>query len=321
MKALRLYSAGELRLEDLAEPVPAPGEVVLRVDAVGLCGSDRHWFLEGGIGDATIARPLVLGHEIAGTITEGLRAGERVAVDPAAPCRSCASCKRGLEHLCPDVRFAGHGEIDGGLCSRFAWPERLLQPVPERLDDDAATLLEPLGVALHALDLGAVEPGGHAAVYGCGPLGLLVVQLLVRSAVEVFAVDPIAHRLAAAHAVGAAAVAPFEVDVAFEVSGSDEALDAALALVRPAGRVVLVGIPEADRTTFTASTARRKGLTLLLSRRMRAGDLKRAVQLAERGKVSFEALVTERHTLASAEAAFGSLVSRSGIKIVIEPNA
>jgi L-iditol 2-dehydrogenase len=320
VKALRLYSAGELRLEDEAEPVPAFGEVVLRVDAVGLCGSDRHWFLEGGIGDATVARPLVLGHEIAGTIMEGPRAGERVAVDPAAPCRRCALCTRGLDHLCPDVRFAGHGETDGGLCSRFSWPERLVQPVPERLGDDAAALLEPLGVALHALDLGAVEPGDRAAVFGCGPLGLLIVQLLVRSDVEVFAVDPIAHRLAAAHALGAA-VAPFEVDVAFEVSGSDEALDAAFALVRPAGRVVLVGIPDGDRTTFTASAARRKGLTLLLSRRMKNGDLKRAVQLAERGEVSLEALITERHTFASAEAAFGSLVSRSGIKIVIEPNA
>ena len=143
--------------------------------------------------------------------------------------------------------------------------------------------------------------------FGCGPLGLLLVQLLVRSAVDVFAVDPFAHRLAAAHALGAP-VAPFEVDVAFEVSGSDEALDAAFALVRPAGRVVLVGIPDGDRTTFTASMARRKGLTLLLSRRMKNGDLKRAIHLAETGDVSLAALVTERHTFADADAAFGSLV-------------
>ena len=294
VKALRLYGAGELRVVDEAEPAPMPGEVVVRVDAVGLCGSDRHWFIEGGIGDAAVARPLVLGHEIAGTIAEGLRAGERVAVDPADPCGSCAYCLRGLDHLCPTVRFAGHGETDGGLRTRLAWPERLLQPVPETLGDDAATLLEPLGVALHALDLAAVAPGDRAAVFGCGPLGLLIVQLLVRAGVEVFAADPIPHRLAAALALGAAG-APFDVDVGFEVSGSDDALDATIALVRPAGRVVLVGIPDGDRTSFSASTARRKGLTLLLSRRMKSGDLRRAVELVERGDVSLDGLVTERH--------------------------
>lgn len=320
MKALRLYGAGRLRVEDEPEPIPAHGEVVVRVDAVGLCGSDRHWFIEGGIGDATTARPLVLGHEIAATITAGPRAGERVAVDPADPCGRCAYCLRGLAHLCPEVRFAGHGATDGGLCTRLAWPERLLQPVPDGLADDAATLLEPLGVALHALDLGAVEPGDRAAVFGCGPLGLLVVQLLIRVGAEVFATDPVAHRLAVAHALGASAT-PFEVDVAFEVSGSDDALDAALELVRPAGRVVLVGIPDGDRTSFSASAARRKGLTLLLSRRMKSGDLERAIRLVERDEISLEGLVTERHALVAAEAAFASLVARSGIKIVIEPNA
>ena len=217
------------------------------------------------------------------------------------------------------MRFAGHGETDGGLRTRLAWPERLLQPVPEVLGDDQATLLEPLGVALHALDLASVAPGDRAAVFGCGPLGLLIVQLLVRAGVGVFAADPIPNRLAAAVALGATG-APFDVDVGFEVSGCDDALDSTLALVRPAGRVVLVGIPDGDRTSFSASTARRKGLTLLLSRRMKSGDLRRAVELVERGEVSLDGLVTERHALADAEAAFASLVARTAIKIVVEPN-
>jgi len=319
VKVLRLHGAGDLRLEDEPDPEPAPGEVVVRVDAVGLCGSDRHWFVEGRIGDATLVRPLVLGHEIAGTIADGPRAGERVAVDPADPCGRCASCLRGLDHLCPDVRFAGHGVTDGGLRARLAWPERLLQPVPARLGDDAATLLEPLGVALHAVELGAVEPGDRAAVLGCGPIGLLIVQLLVRADAEVFAADPVRHRLDAARALGSAE-SPFEVDVAFEVSGSDDALGAALALVRPAGRVVLIGIPDGDRTSFSASIARRKGVTLLLSRRMKDGDLRRAVDLVEQGQVSLDGLVTERHRLGAAEAAFVGLAACRGIKIVIGPN-
>jgi L-iditol 2-dehydrogenase len=107
VKALRLHAPGDLRLHDEPESEVGPGEVLLRVTSVGLCGSDRHWLVEGGIGDAVLARPLVLGHEFAATIESGPRAGERVAVDPAIPCGACASCAAGLQHLCPDVEFAG----------------------------------------------------------------------------------------------------------------------------------------------------------------------------------------------------------------------
>src|SRR5262249_40622268 len=158
---------GQLHVAQEPDPEPAAGETLVRVAAVGLCGSDRHWFVEGGIGDVTLAaRPLVLGHEVAGVITGGPRAGERVAVDPAQPCGLCDRGRRGRGHPCPAVRSAGPGTVDGGLRTLIAWPGRLLQPVPDEVDDPHATLLEPLGVALHALDLGAPEPGDRAAVIG-----------------------------------------------------------------------------------------------------------------------------------------------------------
>ena len=160
MKALRLHGAGDLRLHDEPSPVPAAGEVLLRVTAVGLCGSDRHWFDE-----------LVLGHEFAGVIETGSRAGERVAVDPAIPCARCAVCLAGQPHLCLRLRFAGHGSTDGALRSRLTWPEALAYALPDSLSDAEAALLEPLGVALHALDLGHVRPGARAGVFGCGPIG------------------------------------------------------------------------------------------------------------------------------------------------------
>jgi L-iditol 2-dehydrogenase len=320
VRALRLYAPGDLRLEAEDEPVAGPGEVVVRVDAVGLCGSDRHWFLEGAIGDAALSRPLVLGHEIAGTIQTGARAGERVAVDPADPCGTCAVCRDGLGHLCPQVRFAGHTVTDGGLQELLAWPERLLEAVPEEIGDDEATLLEPLGVGLHALDLGAAGAGSRTAVIGCGPIGLLLVQLLVRAGAQVYATDPLEHRLAAAQALGASSE-PFEVDVVFEAAGTDAALDHAFTLARPGGKVVLVGIPDGDRSSFSAATARRKGLTLVLSRRMKDGDLARAAQLVARGDFSLDGLVTARYPLDEAAAAFAVLADRTGLKIVIEPNA
>ena len=328
MKALRLHGAGELRLHDEPDPVPGDGEALLRVTAVGLCGSDRHWFTEGAIGDARLDRPLVLGHEVGATIVGGPRAGERVAVDPAIPCGVCAVCLRGDDHLCPTGRFAGHGATDGGLRTLVAWPEHLLQPVPDWLPDADVALLEPLGVAVHALELGKVTPGAATCVVGCGPIGLLLVQLLRVAGAFVAAVEPLPHRAAAASAAGAAEVAAAldpslrdRFDVVFDVAGTDEAVDAALAAVAPGGRVVLVGIPDGDRTTFSASLARRKGLTLLLARRMRSSHLARATSLVAGRRVDLGGLVGERHALAAGGPAWEALVSRRTLKVVVDPQA
>jgi L-iditol 2-dehydrogenase len=319
VRALRLHAAADLRLHDEASPQPAADDVLVRPTAVGLCGSDRHWFVEGGIGDAVLDRPLVLGHEFVGAIASGPRAGERVAVDPAIPCGTCAPCLTGREHLCISVRFAGHGATDGALRSLLAWPARLVHPVPDSIPDPAGALLEPLGVALHALDLGNVRPGAAVGVFGCGPIGLLLVQLLAMvGARPILVSDPLPHRLAAAEALGGTA-ATGDVDVAFEASGSDEALGDALTAIAPGGRIVLVGIPDGDRTAFTASAARRKGVTFLLSRRMKATDLPRAIQLAESGRVALAELVTERHALGQWHEAFDALAERRGLKVVLEP--
>ncbi len=327
MKALRLHGRGDLRLHDEPEPEPADGEALVRVTAVGLCGSDRHWFLEGGIGDAVVTQPLVPGHEFVGTIESGPRAGERVVVDPAIPCGRCAVCLAGRQHLCLEMRFAGHGSTDGALRTLVAWPERLAHRLPDSLPDAEAALLEPLGVALHAVDLGRVRPGTTAGVFGCGPIGLLLVQVLrAVGAAEVLATDRLPHRVAAAAAMGAThAVEPGRlssgegVDVAFEVAGEDAALADAVDAVRPGGRVVLVGIPDGDRTSFTASTARRKGLTLALCRRMEPADLPRAIRLAGTGRLDLGALVSERYALSEWQEAFGALTERRGLKVIVEP--
>lgn len=322
MRALRLHAAGELRVHEEPDPEPGPGDVLVRIGGVGLCGSDRHWFLEGAIGDAAVSTPLVLGHELAGVVAEGPRAGERVVLDPAVPCGACPLCAAGQGHLCRDLRFAGHGSTDGGLRTFVAWPEHLVHPLPASVSDEAAPLLEPLGVALHALDLGGTEAGTAAAVLGCGPLGLLLVQALRAAGVSVeLGADPLEHRAAAARELGArsADAAGVEVDVAYEVAGDDEALAAAIAVTRPGGRVVVVGIPDGDRTTFAAAAARRKELTLVLCRRMRAADLQRAIGLAAGGRVELGGLVTARYGLDDGPQAFRDLVERRGLKIVVEP--
>lgn len=333
VEVARLHAPGDVRVDREDAARPGTGEVRLRVTAVGLCGSDIRWYEDGGIGDARLERPLVLGHEFAGVIIDGPAAGQRVVADPAVACLVCESCLAGRPNLCQAGRFAGHGATDGALRSTMTWPQRCLHPLPDAIPDDEATLLEPLGIALHALDLARPGVGGSAGVFGCGPLGQLLVQVLrVAGASRVVATDPLAHRRSAAATSGATEIlepssntgdrgvpgAP--VDVAFEVAGDDGALQDAMDAVRPGGRVVLVGIPSGDRTSFAAGLARRKGLSMLLCRRMQPDDLLRAAALAAAGSISLTPLITERFPIRQTAQAFEALVARRGLKVVVTPD-
>jgi len=170
MKSVRLHAVGDLQFHNEPVPVAGDGEQVLRVKAVGVCGSDLHWFSEGGIGDAQLAHPLVLGHEFAG-VTES---GERVAVDPAIPCGMCEWCEKGHSNLCANLKFAGHSMQDGALREWLSWPTKCLHSLPDSMSDAEGALLEPLGVAIHAVDLGKIQAGMRVGVFGCGPIGLQI---------------------------------------------------------------------------------------------------------------------------------------------------
>jgi len=317
-----------MRLGPAEPPVPVAGRVSLRVAAVGLCGSDLHWYDEGAIGETRLTRPLVLGHEFAGVIEDGPRAGERVAVDPADPCEACHLCRAGMGRLCADVRFFGLDPDDGALQTRLSVPERRCVALPDAIADHDAVLLEVLGIALHAADLADLRPGMTAGVYGAGPIGQLVIRVLRHRGLAVVATDRLAHRVEAARASGAAEAflvgdedpaAAVPVDVAFECSGDDAALETAIRAVRPAGRVLMVGIPAGVRAAFPASPVRRKELTLQAVRRMEAPDLARAIELVASGELRLAGLVTDRFTLDDVAAAFERAVAREGLKVVVEP--
>jgi L-iditol 2-dehydrogenase len=320
MKAVRLHAPNDLRQHDEPKPEPGPGEVLVRVTAVGICGSDLHWFGEAGIGDARLEKPLILGHEFAGMISDGPRKGERVAIDPAVPCNTCEFCRQGNPNLCKHLRFAGHGLEDGALREYIAWPEECLFPLPDPLSNADGVMLEPLGVAIHAVDLAHLRAGMSVGVFGCGPIGLLVIQVArLAGATEVLVTEPLPHRLEAARGLGAREWTPGqEVDVAFEVAGENEAVEAAFAAVKPGGRVILAGIPADDRTSFPASVARRKGLTIKLVRRMKF-TYPRAIQLVENGKVDVRSLVSHQFPLEQAQQAFTVAQRREGLKIIITP--
>jgi L-iditol 2-dehydrogenase len=338
VRAARLHAVGDLRVGEEPAPEPGPGTSLVRVSAVGICGSDLHWWDEGAIGDATLTHPLVLGHEGAGVIAAGPRRGERVAIDPAICCQACRACRDGYRNLCYRIRFSGHGGTDGMMRELMAWPSALLYPLPDSLSDADGALLEPLGVALHAVDLGHLPLGGTAAVVGCGPIGLLLIGALkAAGASSVLAVEPLAHRREAAARHGADLAAdsgPLAepsaggglmreltgsgVDVAFEAAGTDSGVRLAVESVRPGGRVVLAGIPGDDVIRFRASAARRKGLTIALVRRMNEA-YPRAIALAARGTVDLASLVTRRAGLAEVAGAFGDAAGRAGLKVIVEP--
>lgn len=335
MRALRLHGIEDLRLHDEADPVAGPGETLVRVEAVGICGSDLHWFDQGGIGDAVVTTPLVLGHEMAGVALTGPLAGRLVAVDPAIPCGCCALCVEGHRNLCTAMRFAGHGPTDGSLRELMAWPSDLLFPLPDGLTAADGAVLEPLGVALHAWDLAHARGGATVAVVGCGPIGLLAIQLARHcGAGTIIAVEPLPHRRAAALASGAeVAWAPDEATAAawrdaaglgchivLECAGTNDAVATSLAGARPGGRVLLVGIPDDDTTTFPAALARRKGLTLVMVRRMKE-MYERTIALVAGGHVDVRSIVTASYGLGEADAAFRTAVARDGLKVVINPNA
>lgn len=327
MKAARLHAARDLRIVEEPTPAEEPGHTLVAVGAVGLCGSDLHWYVDGHIGDAGLDQPAIPGHEIGGTALTGPLKGQVVAVDPAIPCFDCPRCHEGWTNLCERIKFAGHSDTDGGLAEVISWPTDRLVPLPAGMDAVDAAVLEPLGVAVHAWDLGHVRLGDRVAVVGCGPIGLLLIQLAKNGlASHVAGVEPLEHRREAALACGADAVHDSDdlpgddFDVVFEVCGNPDPVREAMTVARRGGRVVLVGIPDADETTFPASLARRKGLTIAVVRRM-PEVYERAVTLVERGHVNLKAVVSHTFGLDASDEAFERATRREGLKVVITPSS
>ena len=296
MKALRLHGPGDLRLHDEPPPEPAAGEALLRIAAVGLCGSDRHWFTEGAIGDARSdaaarARTRVRRDDRVGSArrrTRGRRPGRRRAA-------AARSASRGSTISARTAASPATASPTGRCARCIAWPERLAYPIPDcRPGRRGVAARAARRCVARIRSRRRSTPRRRRACSAAGRSACCSCSCCAGPAPR--CTPPIRWRTGwrRREALGATAE-PREVDVAFEVAGTDAAVDAALAATRPAGRVVLVGIPDGDRTSFSASVARRKGLSLLLSRRMTQHDLPRAIGLVEAGSVALAGLVTERH--------------------------
>lgn len=346
MQVARLHGPKDIRVADEQEPrAPRAGEVLLKIRTVGVCGSDLHMYETGRIGYTVASEPFVLGHEFMGEVAaagtdaldgnhQPLHVGQRVAVEPAVPCWRCELCENGHPNLCPNHYFYGLFPEDGALRERMIVSARNCFPMPDSLCDDAGPLLETLGVAIHAIDFSKIRIASTVAVLGAGPVGLLITRLAaLAGASQVFAFDKLDWRLRKARDWGATQAINVEecdpvgalmdltggrgVDVAIEAAWADHSVQQAANMLRYGGRLVLVGIPPDDQLRLQHSVARRKGLTIIMSRRMKH-TYPRAIELARSGKVKLEELVSHRFTLGETAQAFASnFAYEQGINKVI----
>jgi L-iditol 2-dehydrogenase len=334
MLAAVLQAPGVMSIVERPIPATGPDDVLVRVSAVGICGSDVHYYTHGRIGRHVLDRPIILGHEAAGDIAavgthvSEQRVGERVAIEPGIPCRACAWCASGRYNLCPQIRFLATPPVDGAFVEFLAIPSVLAHAIPPELSLEAAALVEPTAVGVHAARTAEIRPGTRCAVIGCGPIGLLLVQVLrAHGASYVAAADPDPDRRQMAAELGADEIAGTATDfqasghhAVFEASGSAAGLATSIGLARPGGRVVWIGLPRTDEVPVAVSQIIDKELVACgVFRYANAHAL--AIDLIARGQVRTGSLITHRFPLQRAGDALDVAASRSGgvVKVLVEP--
>lgn len=321
---------GRIELQDVGEPAVGPREAIVRIEAVGVCGSDAAYFTVGYIGDWVVDAPIILGHECAGEVVEigeevtSVAVGDRVAIEPGKPCRDCGECMAGRYHLCPDLVFFATPPYDGSLVQRMAIDERQLFRLPDEMTFEEGAMCEPLSVGIWACHRAGLEPGDRVLVTGAGPVGLLAAQVArAFGASAVTVADPAEFRLEMARRMGFETETPGEndsrdFDVLLECSGAPNALAEGLWRLRANGRAAMVGMPKQD-VTLALSRLNVNELTIGLVNRY-AHTWPTAIELVASGRVDVASLVTHRFSLDQTEDAImlGKHVPDS-VKAMIAP--
>ncbi len=341
MRSVELVAPRRLEERVVSQPPdPGPGEVLVRLRAVGICGSDMHWYLEGGIGAFPASYPMVLGHEPVGEVLAAgsgvpLKPGAKVAIEPSITCGHCEHCLAGHHNNCVQSVFMGSPQAPGFFREYAVVPARNTDPVPQEMSLVRASLIEPVAVILHVMELVEIRVGDTVAVLGAGSIGMLCATMArLAGASRVFIADRLKHRLELARAMGADVVihTPTEnpaeivldatrgrgVDVVLDAAGAVETINAGLALCRPGGSFVLIGIPSEKQLVVDLHTAMAKEVRLLTVKRSNHKGAA-AIELLRAGRIP-EALVTHRLPLERTPAAFEMLAAYSdGVgKVVIE---
>ena len=342
MKAAVLHAKRDMRIEDRPRPRPEGTQVLVRVRAVGVCGSDVHYYTEMCIGDQVVKTPQPVGHEFAGEVTEfgpevtAVNVGQRVAIEPGRPCHRCRQCLEGRPNCCPNVVFYGTPPVEGALQEFVIADQEQCIPIPDAMSFAEAAMLEPLQVGVHAYNLVSCRPGDWAAVVGVGSIGLACLAMIrAAGATRIVVTDKLDYRLELARQLGAthtvnvtrddpaAAVKQITdglgADVIYEATNNADGLNQAVSLSAIAGRVAAIGIPPVDDITIATHHPRRKQLTIQYCRRS-AHTIRQALELIATGKVDVKPWITHRFGLEQVSEAY-ELVDgyRDGVlKAVIE---
>ena len=334
MRASVMTGPGSLVIEERPVPVPGPNQVLVEVAAVGVCGSDVHYYRHGRIGDFVVNDPMILGHELSGRIAavgEGVdeaRVGQRVAVEPQHPCRRCKQCKAGRYNLCPEMKFYATPPIDGAFCRYVIIDEDFAYAVPDSMSDDAAALLEPLSVAITTMRKAGIVPGSSILIAGAGPIGVICAQAArAFGASRIVVTDLVESRREKALKFGATEVLdPTQVDVSaiepvdafVDATGVPVAVQSGIKAVGPAGKVVLVGMG-ADEYPLPVSHI--ANLEITVTGVFRYTDTwPAAIHLVQSGAVDLDAMVTGRYDLEHVADALDSDTDPASLKSIVNPS-
>ena len=343
MRVAELFEYRRFRIVEQELEEPGPGEVRVRVEAVGICGSDLHHFSDGHIGGIVTTYPLVGGHEPAGQVVKtgpgvtGWAPGDQAALEPSQFCYHCEFCRRALYNLCSNLKFLSATPYPGFFCDYINLPTHNLLPLPPGVSLEEATLFEPLAIALHSIKPVAPQIGETAAVFGAGPIGLLTVFVLKLAGVSrVWVVEPVAHRREMARQMGAEAVIdptaadPIRqirsdtggrgVDVALDCAAKGETLNQALRVVRGGGRFVLTGIPSGSHYHLDVDAMRLEEIAFFNVRRSNA-ESELALELVGQHRARLAPLLTHRVPLEDIQRGFETLERyEDGVgKMLIKP--
>jgi len=332
MKAAVLTGLEKMEIIDIPRPgIINDNDVLLKVEVIGVCGSDVHYYLTGRIGSQVVKYPYRVGHECSATVEQvgksvkSVKPGDEVAVEPAVSCHNCPQCKMGRENTCSKLKFLGtpgpsaDRQLDGCLCEYIVMPEDCCFPTKARITLEQAALCEPFTIGVYTIKQSHLTAGNKIAILGSGPIGLsCLVAAKVQGAGAIYATDKLDYRADVAKKAGATwagnsdkedivkAIMKYEplgLDIVCECAGQQETLDQAVGLLRPGGVLMLVGIPREDRVSFPIDQLRRKEITIINVRRQNRST-EHAIDLVAGGKAKIDFMVTHRFNLEQAKTAF-----------------
>lgn len=317
----------QMEMMDIPEPhIVNDNDVKIKMSVLGICGSDIHYYTQGKIGSQVVTYPFTVGHEGAGIVVEtgrkvtSVKPGDKVAIEPAMPCWECDQCLEGRHHTCRKLIFLGcPGQAEGCLTEYIVMPEKSCFLLTGKLNADHGSISEPLSIGIYAVKKAGEVKGKKIGIIGFGPIGMSVMLGAKAEGVDsVYVTDKINARLGIAATEGAVYTGNpvnedivkgildknnLGLDIVFECCGQQEALDQAVQILKPGGKLVVVGIPEFARWSMDVETTRRREISLQFIRRQ-VDCVEHSLELMKSGKIKVENMVTHRFPFARTKEAF-----------------